>query len=75
MRGGLTNKVGYRLKGLFLAHDEADAFVLTVTHELAVANATLFPLFAEAVKLDSHLEDALQTFSSSFGLNLGESDL
>ena len=71
----LTNKVANGLEGLLLAHDEADALGIAVAHELAVSNATLFPLLAEAVKLNSHLEDAFKTLSSGFGFDLGKSDL
>ena len=28
----LTDKVGYRLEGLLLAHDKADALLLSVAH-------------------------------------------
>ena len=71
----LTNKVSDGLEGLLLAHDEADALGFAVAHELAVADAALLPLLAEAVKLNSHLKDALETLSSGFSFDLGKVDL
>ena len=72
----LTEEVGDGLEGLLLAHNHADSFLLFVTHELAISNATLFPLLlAEAVKLDSHFENALEVLSASLNSNLGQVNL
>ena len=57
----LTQKVSNGLESLLLAHDEANALLCTISHELGVADATLLPLLiAPSEKLDSDLHDALQ---------------
>ena len=40
----LTDKVSDGLQRLLLAHDEANGLLLTVPHELGIADAALFPL-------------------------------
>ena len=62
----LTDEVGDRLKGLLLAHDEADLLLCAVTHKLGVANAALLPLLvAPAEKLGPDLHDALEVLLSA----------
>jgi hypothetical protein len=62
----LTDEVGYWLKGLLLAHDKADALLLTIAHKLGVADAALFPLFIPpSEKFDSNLHEAFQVFFTS----------
>ena len=57
----LTQEVSDGLESLLLAHDEANALLCTISHELGVANATFLPLLiAPSEKLDSDLHDALQ---------------
>ena len=66
----LTDKVGDWLERLLLTHDEPDAFGLLVAHKLAIAYASLLPLFlTQSVELDTQLEDALKIFSAAFNLD------
>ena len=57
----LTQEVSDGLKSFLLAHDEANALLCAISHELGVADAALLPLLiAPSEKLDSNLHDALQ---------------
>ena len=65
-RGRLTDEVANWLEGLLLSHNESDLLGLLVSHQLAVACASLFPLVvSEPVDLASLSEDALLGLLSS----------
>ena len=72
----LTQEVSDWFKSLLLAHDEANALLCTISHELGVADATLLPLLiAPSEKLDSNLHDALQVLLARLSLNILKFDL
>ena len=66
----LTDKVANGLQSLLLTHDESNALLLAVSHELAVSYTSLFPLHAfsgelgPSEKLDTHFHDALEVLFS-----------
>ena len=74
--GILTNEVGDGLESLLLTHDEANALLLTVAHQLGVANAALLPLFiSPAEKLDTVLHHTLEVLLARLGLDSREVNL
>ena len=72
----LTQEVSDGLESLLLTHDEANALLCTISHELSVANSSLLPLLiAPSEKLDSNLHDALQVLLARLSLNILKFDL
>ena len=72
----LTDKVSDGLERLLLAHDEANRLLLTVTHELGIADTALFPLLIPpAEQLGSDLHEALEILLTSLGLNFRDVNL
>ena len=72
----LTHKVSDRLLGFLLPHQERNPFVLFVSKELCVADATLLPLvITESVQFDSEFQDTLKSLFASFRLNNGKLNL
>jgi len=61
----LTIEVSDGLESLLLSHDKSDSLLFTITHELAIADSALFPLFVPpSKKLDSELHEALEVLLS-----------
>ena len=72
----LTNEVCDRFERLFLSHNESNLLLLSVSHELGVADAPFFPLLVTpSEQLGSDLHEALEVLLPGRQRHLGQIDL
>ena len=68
--------IGDGFERLFLPHDHADALFFAVSHELGVADSTLFPLLVSPPEqLSPDLHDALEVLFAGGRLHRGQINL
>ena len=68
----LTKEISDGLESLLLPHHKADRLFSLSSQQLAVTDASLFPLLlSKTVELDTHLEDAFESLSSRLNFDFG----